>query len=126
MNYATADAEIYVMIRVWAEDGKIRSETENIEINCAHELMFNLQSNYRPIRYWIEDALNEIWIEDYILPTRFEVCEEPILYECIGNFSITGEVDYWGEYDEEYDFELKEWSVDFEDEEDKKDKIFYF
>lgn len=115
MRSQRASAIIHVLIRIWQEDGKVQYEEEFRNIHADFELILELPSNIRPIEDWVDEALGEIELHEYILPDKFEVCKEPILYEAIGEFTIIGHKDYWGEYDEDYDFVLYKWSCDIEE-----------
>jgi hypothetical protein len=56
---------------------------------------------------------------DSFVPDGLEVCEEPIWLEVIGRYSVTGWKDYWGEYDEDFEFEILSWSAGVEDADDE-------
>ncbi len=106
-----------MMIKLWIDDEKeVNSEIEFLDIHNKPELILNLKSNQRPVIDWFEESISEIETE-YFLPDKFEVCEDPIIYEVIGEFSIYGYKDYWGEYDEEYEFKIIEWSCKIDEEE---------
>ncbi len=111
-------AKIHVMIRIWLDDfGLFDYEVQFSQVLCKPELILELPTFHRTEQDWLEEIIGEINLNEFILPDKFEICEEPILYECIGVFSVIGSFDYWGEYEEEYDFKLEQWSCDFEDEE---------
>ena len=105
---------VHAMIYIWLEDGEIQYD-EMFVVSCGiPELTLELPLNIRPTRDWVDEALNEIRLHEYILPNKFEVCEEPIFYEAIGEFAIRGWFNYWGEYDEEYNFTLHRWTCETE------------
>ena len=109
-----ADALIHLLCEVWTEDGKIQGEILSPEVFCEYDLLLDLPREWRPITDWVSETIDEIEIE-FFLPENFEVCEEVLLYEVIGRFSISAYKDYWGDYDEEYDFEIIKWSCDYTD-----------
>lgn len=112
-----ASATIHVMIRIWQEDGRIKYEEEFRDVLYAEpELILELPLGKRPTIDWVFEILGEIDLHEFILPDRFELCEEPVLYEAIGKFYIEGGEDYWEEYYEYYNFELTRWSCELEGE----------
>ena len=76
------------------------------------ELVLSLPDNYRPLTDWFIESFSEEDLE-YFLPDNFERCEEPILFEALGTYSIDGSTDYYGEYDEDTCFEMDDWAADF-------------
>lgn len=115
MSIQRITTTIHVLIRIWQEDGKILCEEEFIHVHADPELFLELPLFVRPIEDWVDEILGEIELHEYILPDKFEICEEPILYEAIGEFTIIGYKDDWGEYDEDYDFVLHQWSCEVDE-----------
>ncbi len=103
----------HVMIKVWANSGKIKYEEQFCTVLCSPQLILELPSGYRTNQDWLDEVISEIDLAELILPEKFEICAEPLLYECIGELIVTGSHDYLGEYDEEYEFELEKWTCDF-------------
>jgi len=112
-----AKGKLHAMIRVWAENGKICYEEEFCRLDCQPELTLNLSPGICTVQNWMEEVLTNLSLDELILPDKFEVCEEPVLCEVIGTFWVSGATDYWGEYDEDYDFDLEQWTCGFEEEE---------
>ena len=115
MRTQYASATVHVMIRLWREAGRVESEEDFRDIYVYPELFLELPLNARPTEVWVDEALSEIALHEYMLPDKFEICRETIIYEAIGKFEVTGNEDYWGEYSEEYNFILQEWSCDVEE-----------
>jgi hypothetical protein len=96
----------------------------DIELLCLDvfvpELTLNMKENERPTSDWYTDSFRE---EDlrWLLPEQLELYDEPILFECMGIYSVTGEYDYYGEYDEETDFEIIDWAAEVYKEGDEKE-----
>ncbi len=111
-----ATSKLHTMIKIWAENDKICYEEEFCHLSCRPELILDLPPGYCTAQDWMEEALSNISLDELILPDKFEVCEEPVLYEVIGTFWVSGATDYWGEYDEDYDFDLEQWTCGFEEE----------
>lgn len=112
----------HILIRFWKEDKNVRYELEFVKIRGCQELYLDLPDNHRPTDDWITEAVENAIYSDIImfLPDlgdgeTIEICEEPIFYETIGEFTIEGNQDYYGEYDEEYSFEVRQWSVAVEE-----------
>lgn len=76
------------------------------------ELILELDKRSRPLTDWFAEAFSE---EDllYLLPDELELCEEPILFEALGTYTIDGYTDYYGEYDEDTCFETDDWAAGF-------------
>jgi len=76
------------------------------------ELVLSLKENHRPTTDWFVESFGE---EDlrYLLPDNLELCEEPILFEALGTYTIEGHTDYYGEYDEDTCFEMDNWVAEF-------------
>lgn len=112
-----ATAEVHLVFRVLLEDdGNIGQDLLLCEINTGgFELILGYPENKRPIQDFISESLMEFTNDvGNFLPENVEICKEyQILFECIGDFSVWGFYDYFGEYDEESEFELKQWSIDF-------------
>ena len=107
-------AHIHLLIRLWADEGLVNYEIVDKKVFEDSELILNLPEGMRPMEDWVSDAVDHVDIEDF-MPSRFEVCEEPILYEVRGIFKAFGYKDYWGEYDEEYEFECSCWTCEIEE-----------
>lgn len=108
----------HYLFRLWRENGEIFCEIEFVTI-FEPSLILNLNSNERSIEDWFQESIEEnIGLNIYsFLPDNLEICEEPILLEGIGTYSVQAWKDYWGEYDEDFDFNLTDWSVAIEEEE---------
>lgn len=102
--------------RVWCEGSRACIELYSFRF-FQPTLELDLPENHRTIQDWWEESMHENLSCDpaSFLPPGFEVCEEPVWFEAIGNYSATGWKDYWGEYDEEYEWRIDQWSVDFEE-----------
>ena len=118
---ASVSGVVHFMLRVW-RDKTTSHEEQFIHFYRTPELLLGLKPGYRPALDWLEESFSEFLHcnVDYVLP-EIEICAEPILVEVIGNVVIAGHHDYYGEYDEDVDLEITEWSVAIEDEEHTQD-----
>lgn len=102
---------VRVLLRASIED----VEVLNICIFIA-ALTLDTPDNQRPFEDWYRESLE---MEDFLdlIPKEVELyCNEYILFECVGVYSITGSMDYYGEYDEETDFNMSYWTVAIDEE----------
>lgn len=117
MSLNHMQATVHFMVRVWNDEGKICYESVFINILCLPELILDLPSGQRPTYDWIAESFSE-YLDSYLpalLPEELEVCKDPIICEIIADFKIEGYFDYFsGEYDEDYDYEIQQWSCDLE------------
>lgn len=112
----TASDIVHILIRLWKEDKNVRYELEFAKVQGCQELYLDLPDNSRPVEDWVAQAVEDVSDIQIFLPDlgdgeTIEICEEPIFYETIGEFTIEGNQDYYGEYDEEYSFDVRQWSV---------------
>ena len=113
-------ANVYFIARVWIEDLKINIELHNWKVFYP-QLTLNMKENHRPLEDWYEEALTEevVSYPESFIPERLELCEEPIWLEVIGTIEVTGSTDYSGEYDEEVNFDIIEWTAEIECDEEE-------
>lgn len=108
----------HFLVRLWREGKSIEHE---IEFHHMFEptLVLELKEDLRPLEDWWQESMEENLYHNIssFLPPGLEVCAEPIWFEAIGRYSAHGWRDYWGEYDEDFDFELISWSVAIEEKE---------
>ena len=111
---------VHYLVQVWYEENGLRNNTkieiEFLKVHGDPQLILELKDNRRPILEWLEESFT-LFLEDD--PTTYlpniEICEDPIIVEVIGKVRITGSFDYWGEYDEDCELEIQQWSIDIED-----------
>ena len=127
-NSYTAFGIIHVLIRIWKNNGITEHEVEFVKTRGCRELLLDIPNGRRPKDDWIMEAVDSALYNDIkiFLPElgdgkTIEICEEPILYEVIGEFHINGYKDYYGEYDEEYCFDVRQWSVAIDDKNEDTD-----
>lgn len=108
----------HILIRIWKHNGFINHEIELVRVRGCHKLYLDLPDNQRPTDDWITEAVGDamsanitMFLPDLGDGETIEICEEPIFYEAIGEFVVDGSWDYYGEYDEDYSFDVHEWSV---------------
>lgn len=105
-----------ICLLLWCEDGRIRCEVDESTIFIPE---LQTDDSKRSLESWYQETLRENLVdspEGFFPDERFEVYKEPIIYEAIGEYWVTGHTDYWGEYDEDWYFDIKEWTADFEEE----------
>ena len=114
-------ANVYFLARVWVEVQDNKMPDINIELHnwkvFYPQLIMDMKENHRPLEDWYEEAFTENIVNnpEFFIPDELELCEEPVWLEVIGTIEITGSTDYSGEYDEEIDFHIIEWTVEAED-----------
>ena len=115
-------ANVYFLARVWTEVQNKKVPNINIELHnwkvFYPQLTLNMKENHRPLEDWYEEAFTENVVHnpEFFIPDELELCEEPIWLEVIGTLGVTGSTDYFGEYDEEIDFDIINWTIDTEKE----------
>ena len=120
MRYEYGECTVHYLVRVWHE-GSGFWDRAKLEIEFLHaygdpQLVLELKPGHRPILEWLQESF-ALFLENdpkTYLPD-IEICEDPIIVEVIGKVRITGSFDYWGEYDEECELEIQQWSIDIED-----------
>ena len=76
------------------------------------ELVLNLPDGNRTDEDWYRESFADEDLFEF-LPENLELCEETILFECLGNYSVNGyNARFTGEYDEETFFDIIDWSAD--------------
>ena len=82
-------------------------------------MVLNLKEGFRPFEDWWEESfLDEVsTVPECFIPDGLEICDEPIWLEVIGRFRAQGWQDYYGEYDEDFEFNIVDWTVEVEEEE---------
>ncbi len=75
------------------------------------QLLLELEDGHRPTEEGYKETFRESDDVCRIVADHVELCEDTILFEAIGTYSVQGSRDYWGEYDEETTFEMHQWSV---------------
>ena len=76
------------------------------------ELVLNIDPNHRPLTDWYIESFQEEELRD-LLPDNLELCEDPILFEAMGKYSVDAWQDYFGEWDQTSDFAIISWAVAF-------------
>lgn len=105
-----------ICLRVWCDNGD-----DMFEIEEATIFIPELQTDDKigSLENWYQESLQEKlegFPESFFPDEQFETYKDPIIYEVIGEYRVVGERDYWGEYDEDWYFDIKEWTADFEEE----------
>ena len=125
-----ASDRVHILIRIWKENKDIHYEPEFAITQGCQELHLDIPYSQRPTDDWITEALECAMYNDIrmFLPDlgdgkTIEICEEPIFYEVIGEFHINGYKDYYGEYDEEYCFDVLQWTVAIDDKNEDTDYV---
>lgn len=113
-------ANVYFIARVWIEDLNINIELHYWKVFYP-ELTLNLKENHRPMEDWCEEAFTENVVDnpEFFIPDELELYEEPIWLEVIGTIEVMGSTDYYGEYDEEVNFDIIEWTAEIECDEEE-------
>ena len=98
----------------------LRANLEDIEVLgidvFVPELILNLKENHRTVEDWYRESIEMEDFRDWI-PSEVELyCEEYIIFECMGVYSIEGRRDYLVEYDETTDFAMVDWAIEVDDE----------
>ena len=112
--------------RVWIENGRPQIEVNSLTL-FEPSLTFMLKEGTRPVQDWWHESM-EGELDNSpgaFLPDGLELYDEPIWLEVIGRFTAQGYKDYWGEYDEDFEFEIDQWTVaiDGEDEDEDEDVV---
>lgn len=108
---------VYFLARVWLENLEVNIELHNWTVFIP-ELILNLKENHRPIQNWYEESFTD-YIEnnpESFIPPKLEICQEPIWLEVIGAFNVIGSTNYYGEYDEDIEFDFIEWTIEIDSE----------
>ena len=107
---------IYFLARVWREFGRTEVELHEWKL-FEPELTLNLKKGFRPIEDWWEESFmeNVCYNPESFTPDGLELYDEPIWLEVIGSYSAQGWQDYYGEYDEDFEFNIIDWTVEVEE-----------
>lgn len=115
---------VHFLMRVWCEGKKPCFELDFI-IFFEPELILDLETNRRPIEDWWEESMSENIHYDCrcFFPERFELCSEPVLLEVIGYYCASGWQCPDGEYDEDFEFEVRSWAAAIEEEDTEENEV---
>jgi hypothetical protein len=106
----------HLLGRLWRDDCGLQFEVEEWSVSCR-ELVLALPPGQQSIQsYLSESMLEDVYNNpDIFLPAQLEVCEEPILFEVLGQYQCESWQDYWGEWDGSSEFDIDQWTVAFEE-----------
>lgn len=107
---------VHFLTRVWLDGKTVCMELDFLDF-FEPEFILSLKPSTRTIADWWEESMREdiVGLPECFLPENFEVCEEPVLLEVIGVYSAQGWTDADGEYDEDFTFEIINWTAAIDD-----------